>query len=164
MSDPRDNAPSATPEPPERADALRIALDDGRVIVLPGAALRFAATHASGPGGQNVNKVATKVELRFDVATSDALTFYQKGRITERLANRMADGVLIITSQLTRNRLRNVEDARQKLAALIAEALFVQKTRTPTRPSRGQKARRLDEKRQQSARKGSRGAVRGWDD
>jgi ribosome-associated protein len=162
MSEPPARPPTRPPPDPE--DALRVPLDDGRVIVLPASALRVAATHASGPGGQNVNKVATKVELRFDVAGSEALTFYQKGRISERLANRMADGVLIITSQLTRNRLRNIEDARQKLAALIADALFVQKPRTPTRPSRGQKARRLDEKKQQSARKGSRGAVRGWDD
>ncbi len=162
MAEPRDHARDPTPPDPE--DALRIALDDGRVLVIPASALRVAATHASGPGGQNVNKVATKVELRFDVANSDALTFYQKGRITERLANRMADGVIIITSQVTRTRLRNIEDARQKLAALITDALFVQKARTPTRPSRGQKARRLDDKRQQSARKGARGAVRGWDD
>lgn len=159
----------APPRQPAEAEAdldgdLRVPLAGGRSLLIPREELRWAATHASGPGGQNVNKVATKVELRLDIFGCEALSHEQKARIAERLKNRMADGVIILTSQKTRTRLRNMEDAREKLAELLAGALAVQKPRTATRPSRGQKARRLDEKKRNTERKGARAAVRGWDD
>jgi ribosome-associated protein len=162
--------PTSRPAPATEHDAgdldddLPVPLSTGRTLLIPRESLRWAATHASGPGGQNVNKVATKVELRLDVFACDAFTFEQKTRIADRLRNRMADGVVILTSQRTRTRLRNMEDAREKLSALLSEALAVQKARTATKPSRRQKARRLDEKKRNTERKGTRASVRSWDD
>ena len=92
---------------------------------------------ASGPGGQNVNKVASKVELRFDLGTRAALDWAVKGRLRSLAAGRLdADGALVIVSQATRSQEQNLEDARQRLAELVSRALIAPKKRRRTKPTR----------------------------
>lgn len=126
-------------------------------LVIPGGDLSFIAVRSSGPGGQNVNKVATKVELRFDLPGCEALSEGVKARLRAKCKNRLdADGRVVITSEATRNRIRNVTDARAKLAALIREALVPPKRRRPTKPSRASQRRRVEDKRKRSSLKKSR--------
>jgi len=129
-------------------------------VVIPEAELRWTAVRASGPGGQNVNKVASKVDLRFDFEQSDSLSDELKARLRIKAAARLdAEGQIQITSQLTRNQPDNLEDAREKLAALVRLALIKPKTRKKTKPSRAKKAKRVAEKRVHAAKKQSRGRV-----
>jgi len=102
---------------------------------------------ASGPGGQNVNKVSTAVQLRFDVRRSRALPEDVRLRL-ERLAGRRltSDGVLVITANQFRTQARNREDARARLVALVREAAVAPRVRRATRPPRASKARRVDDK------------------
>lgn len=103
---------------------------------------------ASGPGGQNVNKVASAVELRFDLAGSPSLPEPVRQRLLARRDRRVtADGVLVIHAQRFRTQERNREDARQRLAAFIAHGLVPPKPRVATRPTRASKERRLQAKR-----------------
>jgi ribosome-associated protein len=102
---------------------------------------------ASGPGGQNVNKVSTAVELRFDVRHSGSLPLAVRDRLVKLAGRRITDdGVLIIKADRHRTQERNREDARQRLVELIREALHVPKRRVATKPSRSAKARRVDSK------------------
>jgi ribosome-associated protein len=102
---------------------------------------------ASGPGGQNVNKVSTAVELRFDVRRSPSLTEAVRARLARLAGRRMTDdGVLVIRAERHRTQERNREDARARLADLVREALHVPKKRIATKPSRAAKARRVDTK------------------
>jgi len=129
-------------------------------LVIPEAELRWTAVRASGPGGQNVNKVASKIDLRFDFEDSSALSDELKARLRQKAAARLdAEGLIQITSQLTRNQPDNLEDARQKLAALLASALAVPKARRKTKPSRAKKARRVADKRVHAEKKQNRGRV-----
>lgn len=133
--------------------------DGGLVVgdlVIPQGELLFRAVRASGPGGQNVNKVASKVELRFPFEDSAALPVAAKARLRALESRLDADGALLITSQLTRNQLVNLEDAKQKLAELVRAALVVPKKRLKSRPSRAAKARRVEQKRHQSQKKQNR--------
>jgi len=118
---------------------------------------------AAGPGGQNVNKVASAVELRFDVAHSRALPEPVRERLLARADRRLtADGVLVIQANRFRDQIKNREDARARLAALIDAATKVPKRRIATKPTRASKERRLDGKKSRSTIKRSRGS-RNWD-
>ncbi|AHB49708.1 peptide chain release factor I [Hyphomicrobium nitrativorans NL23] len=102
---------------------------------------------ASGPGGQNVNKVSTAVELRFDVRSSPSLPEAVRERLERLAGSRMTDeGVLIIRAERFRTQELNREDARARLVELVVKALYVPKRRVPTKPSRAAKARRVDSK------------------
>ena len=113
-------------------------------IALDADELAFTAIRASGPGGQNVNKVSSAVQLRFDAARSPSLPEPVRARLI-RLAGRRAtaEGVIVITAQRQRSQERNREEAVARLVALIAEAAVPPVPRRPTRPTAGSKARRL---------------------
>jgi ribosome-associated protein len=106
---------------------------------------------ASGPGGQNVNKVSTAVELRFDVGRSASLPEGVRVRLSRLAGRRLSDeGILVIRADRFRTQERNREDARERLAELIRQAAVVPKRRVPTKPSRAAKERRRQEKAQRS--------------
>jgi ribosome-associated protein len=123
-------------------------------LTLPASCLTWSASRASGPGGQNVNKVSSKVELRFDLEACPTLDGPTKDRL-RALARTMLDGEgrVLIVSQKTRDQPKNLDDAREKLRELVLKALVRPKRRRPTRPSRGAVARRLDEKNRASQKK-----------
>jgi ribosome-associated protein len=122
-------------------------LRDGRV--LPKDCFHLSFSRSGGAGGQHVNKTETKVDLRLDLAAAEAvLGPYDVQRIRTALANRIdADGMLYVTASEHRSQFQNYEAALQRLAGLIASALVRQKRRIATRPTRGSKLRRIDEKR-----------------
>jgi ribosome-associated protein len=115
---------------------------------------------ASGPGGQNVNKVSTSVELRFEAARSPSLPAPVKSRL-KRIAGRRwtREGVIVLQCDETRSQSRNREIARERLADLIRRALVVPKRRIATKPTRGSVQRRLTAKKQRSEIKAGRGRV-----
>ncbi|MEI7897804.1 MAG: alternative ribosome rescue aminoacyl-tRNA hydrolase ArfB [bacterium] len=116
--------------------------------------LNYSASRSSGPGGQHVNKVSTRMELRFHVASSLLLSDAEKELIGEKLANRInAAGELILVSQSERSQLQNKEKVTEKFYELLARALKPRKKRTPTKPTRASKEERLEIKRQQSEKK-----------
>jgi ribosome-associated protein len=126
---------------------------DGRVTI-PEAELEFAAIRSQGAGGQNVNKVASAVQLRFDAASSRALPDACKNRLRALRDHRVtADGVVVIKAQQFRSQEQNKTAALERLRELIARALIVPKPRKKTKPSRAAHARRLDNKARHSARK-----------
>jgi ribosome-associated protein len=128
-----------------------------RSLVIPASDLEWKAVRASGPGGQNVNKVATKVELRFDLPGTRVLTSAVKERLRRSASGRLdADGHLLIIDQSTRTQSQNLESARAKLSALVRAALTAPKKRKPTRPTSGSKRRRLEHKHKHSEKKRAR--------
>jgi ribosome-associated protein len=123
-------------------------------LTIPADELRWTSVRSSGPGGQNVNKVSSKVELRFDFERSRVLGADTKMRLRALAGSRLdAEGQILIVSQATRDRQRNLEDARAKLGVLVLQASERPKRRRATRPSRGATETRLREKRLHSARK-----------
>lgn len=119
---------------------------------------------ASGPGGQNVNKVSTAVQLRFDVRNSPSLPEDVRLRLEKLAGSRLTnDGVLILTAQQFRSQDRNRDDALERLLVLIREAAIVPKTRRATRPTLGSKKRRLESKGKRSAVKSLRQSRPGYD-
>ena len=126
-------------------------------LTIPAGELGLAFSRSGGPGGQNVNKVASKVELRWNPVTSSALGGDDRAWLLERLANKLTgDGTLIVTSTLTRDQLKNRDDASSKLALIVRAALDRPKRRRETRPSRASKRRRVDDKRHRSETKRNR--------
>ncbi len=126
-----------------------VAIDDGE--------LRFEFSRSSGPGGQNVNKVETKVRLLFDVRTSSSLTTDQRNRIEERLATRITKNyVLHVSSQRHRSREANRRATIERFAELLAGALAEQEPRLPTKVSKAQRRRRLESKYRRSQKKAMR--------
>ena len=135
-----------------------------RSIVIDESELTERFILASGPGGQNVNKVATAVELRFDALRSPSLPDAVRLRLAALAGRRISgEGILVITARRFRSQARNREDARARLAALIEAAATPPAPRRATRPSRAAKQRRLDAKRHTSTRKRERSGGAGWD-
>jgi ribosome-associated protein len=119
---------------------------------------------ASGPGGQNVNKVSTAVQLRFDVARSPSLPDPVRARLMSLAGHRLThEGVLIIEAERYRSQRRNRDDALERLIDLIREACEVDKPRRPTRPTLASKKRRLDSKQRRGETKKLRTAKPGTD-
>jgi ribosome-associated protein len=116
-------------------------------IRVPAAALTMRAVRASGPGGQNVNKVASKVDVRVDLDAIEGLSDRARERLRTLARHRLdAEGRLWVTSQATRDQGRNLEDAGDKIRALVLAALPEPKRRRPSRPSATARERRLQSK------------------
>ncbi len=129
-------------------------------LTIPGRDLSWSAARSSGPGGQNVNKVATKVTLRFDLRNTGVLTEAQKRRLRSLAGRRLdADGGILVSAQAERSQSQNLERARGTLRRLIRKSLIVPKRRVATKPSKAQRRRRLHDKRHQSDKKRRRAAV-----
>ena len=123
-------------------------------VVVSESELVFRATRSGGPGGQNVNKVATRIELIWDVAGSPSLDEAIRARLLKALATRLdGEGRLRIVASEERSQSRNRELALERLAQVITEALKPRKKRRPTKPTKGSKQRRLKAKRVRSDRK-----------
>jgi ribosome-associated protein len=127
---------------------LRIPLDE----------FQWSFARSGGPGGQNVNKVASKAELRWNVALTASLPDDVKNRLMAQVRKRITvDGELVLTSQRYRDQGRNREDCLEKLQALILQAVHVPRPRKATRPSRASRLNRLNDKKRRSAVRQSRG-------
>ncbi len=131
-------------------------------VLVPGSAISVKAVRSGGPGGQNVNKVSSKIELRIDVARIEGLDEGSRARLEHLIRNqRAADGAWILTSDRHRDQPKNLEDARSKASAVIAQALVAPKQRTKTRPTRASQVRRVEGKKKAGeVKKGRRGS---WD-
>ena len=126
-------------------------------ITIPAEQMTISAVRSSGPGGQNVNKVSTCIELRFNPKECSLLTETAVNKLLTANKNKLdADEAIIITSQRFREQYRNIEDARDKLRSMILEALKVQKKRRPTKPTKASIEDRITSKRINSQKKAAR--------
>lgn len=116
-------------------------------VIIPAGELIEQFTHSSGPGGQGVNTTDSRVQLSLNLGTTTALTDTQRERVLYRLDHRLSGTTLTITASEHRAQIRNRTEARQRLSALLREALAPQPVRRPTKPTRGSKRRRLKAKR-----------------
>ena len=131
--------------------------------IIPEEELEESFVRASGPGGQNVNKVSTAVELRFDVRRSPSLPPAIRARLLRLAGRRLTkDGVLVIRADRFRTQEQNRADARERLAELVADASIEPKPRIKTRPTKASKERRLEGKTRRSQVKKGRGRVGDW--
>ena len=129
-----------------------------RGLLVPDSELLERFSRSSGPGGQGVNTTDSRVELRWDVAGSAALTESQRAQVIERLGRRVVDGAVVLIASQHRSQRQNRTAARARLAALLADALTPPPpVRRPTRPSRAARERRLDGKRRRGDLKAGRG-------
>ena len=141
-----------------------MALEVTPSVSIPDTDLSFAFVRASGPGGQNVNKVSSAVQLRFDMQGSTALSDAVKSRLRALAGRRVTDdGAILIIARNQRSQDHNRREALERLAELIQRALVVPKTRRATKPTRASRERRLDTKSKQQQAKQRRKKVR-WDD
>jgi len=141
-----------------------MALEVTPAVVIPDTDLSFAFVRASGPGGQNVNKVSSAVQLRFDMRGSAALSDAVKSRLRALAGRRVTDdGAILIIARNQRSQDQNRREALERLAELIQRALIVPKTRKATKPTRASREKRLESKVRQQRTKRQRGRVR-WDD
>ncbi|MHC5209822.1 MAG: alternative ribosome rescue aminoacyl-tRNA hydrolase ArfB [Planctomycetota bacterium] len=125
-----------------------------RGLVIPESELRVEVSHSGGPGGQNVNKVATRVSLRWRMTASRALSDAQRDRLAERLATRLTrTGELLVHVDESRSQARNREIARKRLAGIVRRALAVPRVRRATRPTRASRERRLGQKQRRARTK-----------
>jgi ribosome-associated protein len=132
-------------------------MDITEAIQIPDVELNFTFARSGGPGGQNVNKVASKATLRWSVDANTSLPADVKDRLRARQRRRLTnEGELIIQGQRFRDQARNIEDCRARLRAMVLDALSAPKARRATKPSRGSKFRRLAAKRRQAERKAGR--------
>lgn len=123
-------------------------------ISLIGSELVFTSSRASGPGGQNVNKVNSKVTIKWNVAESFAITTDEKEILLQKLSGKLTtENVLIVTSQDKRSQLENKEVAMEKLEKMIAKAFEVKKKRKPTKPSKSSVQKRIQSKKHNSEKK-----------
>jgi ribosome-associated protein len=133
-------------------------------IAIPLEEFRIDFARSGGPGGQNVNKVASKVELRIDLARIEGLRADARARLDALSASRRdADGWLVVTSQRTRDQHRNLEDAREKVKDLVSRALPAPRKRRATRATKGSVEARLRGKKRDAVVKNLRGSYRGGD-
>lgn len=141
-----------------------MALEVTPSVVIPDTDLSFAFVRASGPGGQNVNKVSSAVQLRFDMQGTTALSDSVKSRLRALAGRRVTDdGAILIIARNQRSQEHNRREALERLAELIQRALVVPKTRRATKPTRASRERRLEGKSRQQQTKQRRKKVR-WDD
>ncbi|HET9389761.1 MAG TPA: alternative ribosome rescue aminoacyl-tRNA hydrolase ArfB [Steroidobacteraceae bacterium] len=132
-------------------------------VLIADSELTVSFVRSSGPGGQNVNKVASAVQLRFDLAGSAALAEEVKSRLRVLAGRRLTDGgAILIIARNHRTQEQNRREALERLADLIRRALVAPKARRPTKPTRASRERRLDSKAHRRATKGLRGKVR-WE-
>lgn len=126
-------------------------------ITIPSDQMTISAVRSSGPGGQNVNKVSTSIELRFNPKNCAQLPEVAINKILAENKNKLdSEQTLIITSQRYREQYRNIEDAREKLKTIILDALKVRKKRRPTKPTKASVEERMTSKKIQSQKKASR--------